>query len=85
MTALPFSLVASVDQEEMPDLITRLRQGEREAIELVVPRGRAEVRAVRGGLNVHDAQNGTTHVIATAAIEAWVPVDAAAWRLTTAG
>ena len=49
-----------------------------------LPRGRAEVRAVRGGLNVHDAENGTTHVIATAAIEAWVPVDAGAWRLSAA-
>ena len=49
-----------------------------------LPRGRAEVRAVRGGLNVHDADNGTTHVIATAAIEAWVPVDAAAWKLSGA-
>ena len=47
-----------------------------------LPRGRAEVRAVRGGLDVHDADNGTTHVIATAAVEAWVPVDAAAWRLS---
>ena len=48
-----------------------------------LPRGRAEVRAVRGGLNVHDAENGTTHVIATAAIEAWVPVDAEAWKLSS--
>jgi len=47
-----------------------------------LPRGRAEVRAVRGGLDVHDADNGTTHVIAAAAVEAWVPVDAAAWRLS---
>jgi hypothetical protein len=47
-----------------------------------LPRGKAEVRAVRGGLNVHDAENGTTHVIATAAVEAWVPVDAAAWSLS---
>ena len=47
-----------------------------------LPRGKAEVRAVRGGLNVHDPENGTTHVIATAAVEAWVPVDAAAWSLS---
>ena len=46
-----------------------------------LPRGRAEVTAVFGGLNVHDAELGTTHVIATAAIEAYVPIDAAAWRL----
>jgi uncharacterized protein (TIGR02058 family) len=49
-----------------------------------LPRGRAEVRAVRGGLNVHDPESGTAHVIATAAIEAWVPVDADVWRLSTA-
>ena len=49
-----------------------------------LPRGRAEVKAVRGGLNVHDPETDTMHVIATAAIEAWVPVDADAWRLSTA-
>jgi uncharacterized protein (TIGR02058 family) len=43
-----------------------------------LPRGRAEVTAVRGGLNVHDAELGTKHVIATAAVEAYVPIDAAA-------
>ena len=46
-----------------------------------LPRGKAEVRAVRGGLDVHDAENGTTHVVAAAAVEAWVPIDAASWRL----
>jgi uncharacterized protein (TIGR02058 family) len=55
------------------------------AVAAELPRGKAEVRAVRGGLNVHDPENGTTHVIATAAIEAWVPVDAAAWKLADAG
>ncbi len=34
MTAVPLSLVASVDHEEVPDLITRLREGERDAIEV---------------------------------------------------
>jgi uncharacterized protein (TIGR02058 family) len=48
-----------------------------------LPRGRAEVRAVLGGLNVVDAENDTTHVIATAAVEAFLPIDAAAWRLST--
>jgi len=47
-----------------------------------LPRGRAEVSAVHGGLDVHDAEQGTTHVIATAAIEAFVPIDAAQWRLS---
>ncbi len=38
-----------------------------------LPRGRASVRAVKGGLNVDDAEAGTRHVIATAAIEAYLP------------
>lgn len=50
-----------------------------------LPRGRAEVTAVHGGLNVHDAEQDTTHVIATAAIEAFLPIDAGAWKLSTGG
>lgn len=46
-----------------------------------LPRGRAEVTAVFGGLNVRDDEQDTTHVIATAAVEAYLPVDAADWRL----
>ncbi|WP_282119808.1 Lin0512 family protein [Ruegeria atlantica] len=38
-----------------------------------LPRGRAEVRAVKGGLDVVDDAAGTRHVIATAAIEAFLP------------
>lgn len=38
-----------------------------------LPRGRAEVTAVLGGLDVTDAQAGTRHVIATAAVEAFLP------------
>ena len=47
-----------------------------------LPRGRAEVTAVHGGLNVHDAEQGTTHVIATAAIEAFLPIEPGRWRLS---
>jgi uncharacterized protein (TIGR02058 family) len=46
-----------------------------------LPRGYAQVTAVRGGLNVHDPELGTTHVVATAAVEAYVPIDAAEWKL----
>ena len=46
-----------------------------------LPRGRAEVSAVFGGLDVADPAQGTTHVIASAAVEAYLPIDAAAWRL----
>ncbi|WP_299890574.1 Lin0512 family protein [uncultured Ruegeria sp.] len=38
-----------------------------------LPRGRAKVRAVKGGLDVSDDEAGTRHVIATAAIEAFLP------------
>lgn len=46
-----------------------------------LPRGRAEVEVVHGGLDVHDPDNATTHVIATAAIAALLPIEAGAWRL----
>lgn len=52
-------------------------------LEAELPRGRAEVTGVEGGLDVHDAQNDQTHVIATAAIEAFVEVDDAAWVLSS--
>lgn len=47
-----------------------------------LPRGRAEVTAVFGGLNVHDAEQDTTHVIAAAAIEAFLPIEPGRWRLS---
>ena len=47
-----------------------------------LPRGRADVTGVLGGLDVHDAENDQTHVIATAAIEAFVPIDAKDWKLS---
>ena len=52
-----------------------------EVVKAELPRGRAEVSAVFGGLNVHDAEQRTTHVVATAAVEAFVPIDAGDWRL----
>ncbi|AXI55198.1 hypothetical protein SuNHUV7_30180 (plasmid) [Pseudoseohaeicola sp. NH-UV-7] len=38
-----------------------------------LPRGRAKVQAVLGGLNVHNPDTGGTIVIASAAVEAFVP------------
>ncbi len=34
---------------------------------------KAKVRAVKGGLDVADTEAGTRHVVATAAIEAFLP------------
>ena len=52
------------------------------ALTAELPRGRAQVIAVKGGLDVHDAENDQTHVIATAAIEAFVPIFAKDWKLS---
>ena len=46
-----------------------------------LPRGRPEVKVVFGGLDVHHAEQDTTHVIATAAIEAFLPIESDTWRL----
>lgn len=44
-----------------------------------LPRGRAEVTTVAGGLNVVNPETGTTCVIASAAVEAFLPNQSAAW------
>lgn len=53
------------------------------AVAAILPRGRAEVKAVHGGLNVHDPDNNTTHVIAAAAVAAFLPIADGAWRLSS--
>ena len=50
-----------------------------------LPRGRAEVTVVYGGLDVHDPEQGTNHVVATAAIAAFLPIEEGAWRLSGQG
>ncbi|NMF96061.1 Lin0512 family protein [Aromatoleum toluolicum] len=52
-----------------------------EVVRAELPRGKPEVKVVFGGLDVHDPQQDTTHVIATAAIEAWLPIEPDTWRL----
>lgn len=53
-----------------------------EVVRAELPRGNPEVKVVFGGLDVNDPEQGSSHVIATAAIEAWLPTEADAWRLT---
>lgn len=52
-------------------------------VQAELPRGRAEVTVVHGGLDVHDPEQGTTHVVATAAVAAFLPIEAGRWRLCT--
>ena len=47
-----------------------------------LPRGKAEVHAVKGGLNVVDADNNTCSVIATAAVEAFLNIDPDDWMIS---
>lgn len=44
-----------------------------EKVAASLPRGNAKVRAVFGGMDVVDAKAGSTHVVATAAVEAYLP------------
>ena len=43
------------------------------ALAEVLPRGKATVKAVFGGMDVTNPDNGTVNVIATAAVEAFLP------------
>ena len=47
-----------------------------------LPRGKAEVHTVKGGLNVVDADNNTCSVIATAAVEAFLNIDPNDWMIS---
>jgi uncharacterized protein (TIGR02058 family) len=49
-----------------------------------LPRGKARVRAVKGSLDVIDEKSGIHHVVATAAIEAFVPDLTGRWKLCEA-
>lgn len=66
-----------IDHSEMRVCVTiGVQQPEDVDCDLVasdLPRGRAEVRAVKGGLDVEDTKAGTRHVVATAAIKAFLP------------
>ena len=47
-----------------------------------LPRGTAVVKVVKGGLNVHDKDNDTLSVIATAAVEACLDIKPEEWELS---
>ncbi len=53
-----------------------------EALKAGLPRGRAEVHAVKGGLNVPNPETGDTAVVATASVEAFLPSQVGKWVQT---
>ena len=52
------------------------------ALAALLPRGHATVTATSGGQNVPNPETGETVVIATAAIEAFLPAQTGRWRLS---
>lgn len=50
-----------------------------EALTSGLPRGHAHVSVVKGGLNIPNPETGDTAVIATAAVEAFLPSQAGKW------
>lgn len=62
-TSMRVQVTIGVQQPEALDC-------ERVAAEL--PRGIAQVHAVKGGLDIEDSSAGTRHVVATAAVEAFL-------------
>ncbi|MEM6312251.1 MAG: Lin0512 family protein [Pseudomonadota bacterium] len=50
------------------------------ALKSGLPRGRAQVKAVKGGLNIPNSETGDTAVVATAAVEAFLPSQKGKWK-----
>ena len=50
-----------------------------------LPRGRANVTVIKGGMNVTNPESGTVSVIANAAVEACLAIDPDRWRLSKKG
>ena len=83
-SALPLFEATGLSHDQMRVQVTVGVQ-EPEAVDCAalvkaLPRGRAEVRAVKGGLNVENPDTGGCIVIAQAAVEAFLPPQTG-WRL----
>ncbi len=85
-SAIPMFQATDLSSDEMRVQVTVAVQEpdkvDTEALAEKLPRGRATVTATHGGLNVVNDEIGTTLVIATAAVEAFLPRQTA-WRLKT--
>ena len=83
-SSLPLFEATGVSHDEMRVKVTVGAQNpdavDCDALAQKLPRGRAEVRAVKGGLNVENPERGTVTVVAQAAVEAFLPPQKN-WRL----
>ena len=79
-----FSKLGVAHTEMRVDVTIAVQKPEQVDCDLVaqdLPRGRASVRAVLGGLDVEDTESGTRHIVATAAVEAFLPDMAGRYKL----
>ncbi|SLN69208.1 hypothetical protein ROA7450_03743 [Roseovarius albus] len=85
-STLPLFGAIGVDHTEMRVQVTVGVQEpdklDTEALAELLPRGHATVTAVQGGQNVTNPDNNETLVIATAAVEAFLPNQSANWTRT---
>jgi uncharacterized protein (TIGR02058 family) len=76
-SAIPMFEVTGISHDQMRVQVTvgvaRPEAVDCAALAEKLPRGRAEVRAVEGGLNVVNPDTGRVLVVATAAVEAFLP------------
>ena len=83
-STLPIFEATGIDHREMRVQVTvgvqEPDQLDTAALAEMLPRGSASVSVVRGGQNVTNPQTGETLVIATAAVEAFLPDQGQTWR-----
>ncbi|WP_299849014.1 Lin0512 family protein [uncultured Roseovarius sp.] len=84
-STLPIFQATGLDHSEMRVQVTVGVQDpgqiDTTALAGTLPRGRASVTTVKGGQNVTNPETGETLVIATAAVEAFLPYQGDKWQL----
>ena len=82
-STLPIFQTIGLDHTEMRVAVTigvqEPAQLDTAALATLLPRGQASVTAVKGGQNVTNPETGETAIIATAAIEAFLPYQGDNW------
>ncbi len=83
-STLPIFAVTDLDHKDMRVQVTvgvqEPEQLDTEALAATMPRGSARVSAVKGGQNVTNPETGDVLVIATAAVEAFLPYQGDKWQ-----
>ena len=83
-SSLPLFGALGLDSDQMRVQVTvgvqEPDQVDLEALKSALPRGQATIAATKGGLNVTNPETGSTIVIASAAVEAFMPKQTG-WRL----